>query len=105
MSEEFVRKDVHEEFAKRMEEEDDRQNNRITKLELAVEQILSIATSVERLATNMEHMVKEQQEQGERLKVLEARDGDMWRKVVSYSITAVLSIVIGYLASRLGLSS
>ena len=103
--EEFVLKAVHEEFAKRVEEENNRQNHRIQKLELALEQISAITTSVERLATNMEHMVLEQKDQGERLKALEGRDGDMWRKVVSYSITAILSIVIGYLASKLGLSS
>lgn len=103
--ENFVLKEVFEEIIKRMEDENTRQNHRIQTLEDSIGQILNLTSSVERLATNMEHMVKEQQEQGERLKVLEARDGDMWRKVVSYSITAVLSIVIGYLASRLGLSS
>ncbi len=88
-----------------MEDENTRQNHRIQTLEDSIGQILNLTSSVERLSTNREHMVKEQQEQSERLKVLEARDCDMWRKVVSYSITAVLSIVIGYLASRLGLSS
>lgn len=103
--EDYILKEVHEEFAKRVEEENTRQNHRITILENNMAQLTQITSAVERLATNMEHMVKEQQDQGERLKVLEGRDGDMWRKVVSYVITAILSIAIGYLASRLGLSS
>lgn len=110
MSDEFVRKDVFEEHTKRMEEEDSRQNHRITKLELAIEQISSIATSVERLATNMEHMVREQARQGEnlndqseRIRKLEDRDGEMWRKVVSHIVISVISIVIGYFACKLGL--
>ena len=110
MSDEFVRKDVHEEFVKRMEEEDNRQNHRITKLELAIESISSIATSVERLATNMEHMVREQARQGEnlndqseRIRKLEDRDGEIWRKVVSHIVISVVSIVIGYIACKLGL--
>ena len=103
MSDEFMLKSVHEEFAKRVEEENNRQNHRLTKLELAIEQISSITTSVERLATNMEHMVLEQKDQGERLKALEGKDGDMWRKVVSYSVTAILSIILGYIASQIGL--
>ena len=98
----YMLKSVHEEFAKRMEEEDVRQNHRITKLELAVEQISSIATSVERLATNMEHMVLEQRNQGERLTALESRDGEKWRTVASYVITAIISSVIGYFINRLG---
>lgn len=103
--ENFVLKEVFEETLKRMEDENARQNHRIQTLEDSIGQILNLTSSVERLATNMEHMVKEQQDQGERLKVLEGRDGDMWRKVVSYLITAILSIGIGYLASKLGLSS
>lgn len=103
--ENFVLKEVFEETLKRMEDENARQNHRIQTLEDSIGQILNLTSSVERLATNMEHMVKEQQDQGERLKVLEGRDGDMWRKVVSYLITAILSIGVGYLASRLGLSS
>lgn len=110
MSDEFVRKDVFEEHTKRMEEEDNRQNHRITKLELAIESISSIATSVERLATNMEHMVREQARQGEnlndqseRIRKLEDRDGEMWRKVVSHIVISVISIVIGYFACKLGL--
>lgn len=110
MSDEYVRKDVHEEFVKRMEEEDNRQNHRITKLEMAIESISSIATSVERLATNMEHMVREQARQGEnlndqsdRIRKLEDRDGEIWRKVVSHIVISVVSIVIGYIACKLGL--
>lgn len=110
MSDEYVRKDVHEEFVKRMEEEDNRQNHRITKLELAIESISSIATSVERLATNMEHMVREQARQGEnlndqseRIRKLEDRDGEMWRKVVSHIVISAISIIIGYFACKLGL--
>ena len=103
--EDYVLKEVHEEFAKRVEDENTRQNHRITILENSMSQLTQITSAVERLATNMEHMAKEQQDQGERLKTLEGRDGDMWRKVVSYVITAILSIALGYLASRLGLSS
>ena len=103
--EEYILKEVHEEFAKRVDEENTRQNHRITILENSMSQLTQITSAVERLATNMEHMVKEQQDQGERLKVLEGRDGDMWRKVVSYLITAILSIIVGYLASKLGLSN
>ena len=99
---EFMLKSVHEEFAKRVEEENNRQNHRISKLELALEQITSITSSVERLATNMEHMVIEQRNQGERLTALENKDGEMWRKVVSYVITAILAAIIGYFSNKLG---
>lgn len=101
--ENYVLKEVYEEYAKRVEEENNRQNHRISILENSLTQIVQIASAVERLATNMEHMAKEQQMQGERLKTLEDRDGEMWRKVVSYVVTGFLSAIIGFIVSRLGM--
>jgi hypothetical protein len=98
----FLLKSVHDEFAKRIEEENVRQNHRLSHIEDSVKQIVQIASAVDRLATNMEHMVIEQREQSERLKALEGKDGEMWQKVVSYSITAILSIIIGFIASKMG---
>lgn len=100
---EYVLMEVHKEFAKRVDEENERQNHRISILENNITQIAQLTSAVERLATNMEHMTNEQKTQGERLKTLEDRDGDMWRKVATYAITAILSIVIGFVASRLGM--
>lgn len=103
MENDYVTKEVHEEFAKRMEEENRRQNERIKLLEGNVRQIGSLTTSVEKLASNMESMVKEQEKQGTRLEALESRDGEMWRKVVAYIVTAVVGIVLGYLFTQIGM--
>lgn len=72
----------HEEFTKRMEAEHTRQNRRIELLEENVERLGRITSSVERLATNMEGMLKEQERQGERLDKLEGKPGDNWNIVV-----------------------
>ena len=48
-------------------------------------------------------MVKEQEKEGKRLEVLEGRDGEMWRKVVGYIITAVIGIVIGFVFHQIGM--
>lgn len=100
----------HEEFVKRMEaenkrlaDEDNRQNHRIDELEDTVRQIGALTTSVEKLAVSIESMVKEQEQQGKRLKALEGRDGEMWRKVTGYLITAVVGIVIGFLFKQIGM--
>ncbi len=99
----------HDEFCRRMEaenkrlaDEDKRQNRRIDELEETVHQIGALTTSVEKLATNMEIMVKEQEQQGKRLETLEARDGEKWRQVTGYIITAVISIVLGFVFAHLG---
>ena len=104
-----VTREEHEIFKQLMEsenerlaEEDRRQNQRINVLEKTVQQISSIATSVEKLAVNMENMVTVQKQQGDRLKTLEERDGERWRQVTGYVITAVISAILGFVASTLG---
>lgn len=137
----------HEEFAKRQDEENHRQNKRIDTLEETVRQIGALATSVEKLAVSMENMVKEQEQQGKRLETLEEqssqmevmhnidlltssiekltlnmaniikeqenqkkridalekRDGEMWRKVTGYIVTAIIGIVLGFIFKQFGM--
>ena len=93
----------HEEFVKRMEDEDRRQNRRIEILEESVQQFTSLTASVEKLALNMENMLKEQEAQGKRLEALEDRDGEKWRAMISYVGTTVIGILIGYIFTLLGM--
>ncbi len=100
----------HEEYRRevtlqvqRLEDEDNRQNQRLNVLENKVTQIGELTISVNKLATNMNNMYEEQKQQGERLKILENRDGEMWRKVLGYAITAVVGIVVGFVFTQLGM--
>lgn len=106
----YITRELHNEFAKRVEEENSRQNHRIAQLETGLMKLTSITTSVERLAINMENMATEQNrqnnilaEQGNRLTDLESQDGKKWRSLVQTIISAVVGIIVGFLASRIGL--
>lgn len=92
----------YEEFKRRMEEANHRQDKRLEALERTVEQIHALATSVEKLALSIKSMADEQRKQGERLETLEARDGEMWRKVIGYILTAIASAGVTVLVTRLG---
>lgn len=94
----------HEEFRRRIEEENKRQDRRLELLEHTVQQISDLTTSVEKLAVSMEGMLREQEKQGTRLETLEDRDGEMWRKIIGYAATAAAGIIIGYVARQIGLS-
>lgn len=52
---------------------------------------------------DMENMVKEQGQQSARLEALESRDGEKWRTVTSYLLTAILGIAVGIIAKQFGL--
>lgn len=93
----------HEEFKQRLEEEGRRQDKRIELLEENTKQIGSLTISVEKLAQSMQSMVGEQERQGKRMEVLESRDGEMWRKVTGYIVTAVIGILIGFVFRQIGM--
>lgn len=95
----------HEEFRRRLEAEGKRQDKRIELLEQNTKQISSLTISVEKLAQSIEMTVKEQVKHGERLEVLENRDGEMWRKAIGYIVTAVIGMAMGYFSEKVGLSA
>lgn len=98
-----ITREEHEEFRRRLEDENKRQDTRIGILEDSVRQIGALATSVEKLALSMQSMLKEQEKQGNRLEVLEGRDGEEWRKVMGYIATAIVGVVLGYLFKQIGM--
>lgn len=99
--EEF-RKTVNSEFD-RLREEDKRLNVRMKEVEEDTDKINSIVVSVEKMAASIQTMTKEMEQQGKRLATLENRDGEMWRKVVGYAVTAIISIVLGFIFAQIGL--
>ncbi len=110
MEEDYLPRKEHDEFAKRMDaenerlrDEDGRQNKRIDALEKAVMQINELTVSVKEMAMSMKNMLEEQKEQGKRLDSIEGKDGQMWRKVTEYAVMAVLGAVICYILQHIGL--
>lgn len=121
MAEDVITRAEHEAFAElmrsennRLKEENDRQNKRIGALEENSRQITELTASVRELAVNMQNMNKELSRQcdqmemqakrtGERLEKLENQDGEMWRKVTGYIITAVIGLLLGYIFTRIGI--
>ena len=93
---------------KRIEEENNRQNKRLELLESNMQQIISqqlttLTATIERLNLSVNNILKEQSEISERLKKLENRDGDMWRTVIKYAITAIVGGVLTFILTRLGI--
>ena len=91
------------EYTKRMEDEHARQNHRLAELEEAIRQNNELTISVKEMAVTMKSMLKEQQSQGDRLQVLEARDGKMWRKAMGYVVSAIIGGVITYMFKAIGM--
>lgn len=102
MNEEFVSIEVHNEFAKRIEAEDERQNKRISKLEDAVGKIGELTVSIKELATNVSNMAKEQSKFGDRLEAIEAKPAQNWEKLVWAIGGAIVVALIEFVLKQLG---
>ena len=98
--EEFVTKAVHDEFAKRIEDENDRQNKRLEIIENKQSQISELVTSVKVLAANVENIAKEINEQGIRLKEIEGKPAKRWEQLIGYVLSAIVTAVIAYFLTR-----
>ena len=88
----------HLEFVRRMEDEHKRISHRLEVLEKSAEAMVKMSANVERLAVNMENMIKEQGKQGERLEVLEQKPVKRWENVtgtvLNWLLTAALAALV-----------
>jgi len=90
----FVTRAVHDEFAKRIDEENDRQNHRISILETGQAQINELVSSVKVLAVNMETMSKELQKQGDRLAEIEGKPAKRWETIIACILTGIVGFLL-----------
>lgn len=95
MAENYVLLEVHNEFAKRMEEEDERQNHRLTDLEEHFKIVTNLVVSTEKLALSMESMAKELARQGAKLNDLEMKPAKRWDLLITTIITGIAGALIG----------
>lgn len=96
----YVTRVEHTEFAKRIEDENSRQNKRIEIIEGKQSQISELVVSVKVLATNVENIAKEINEQGMRLREIEGKPAKRWETVISCVISAIVTAAIAYFLTR-----
>ena len=85
----------HEEFAKRMEDEHNRQNHRISEMEENFRQIQALTLSIEKMALNVENMAKELKRQGDHIEKLEEAPSHNWNKLKDGIIGAIAAAIGG----------
>ncbi|MGN0332155.1 MAG: hypothetical protein ACI4D9_03875 [Lachnospiraceae bacterium] len=72
--------------------------HRITDLEELQKSVNNLAISVNTLANNMQQMLSEQRDQGQRLKVLEEQPGERWNNMQRTVFNTVLGAISSALA-------
>lgn len=90
-----ITRQEHEEFVRRIDAENSRQNKRLELLEENVRQINALTVSVEKMALNMENMLDVLEKQGKRLENLEKEPIETNKQIKSTIVTTIVSVVIG----------
>lgn len=91
---EYVTVQEHNEFAKRIDQENERQNHRLSALEEHFAMVQSLAVSTEKLAVNMEVMAKELAKQGNKLNEIEMKPAKRWDLVITTVIAGVFGALV-----------
>lgn len=104
----FVSIAEHNEFRERMDGENKRLSKRLDAMEdminkITIDQLSKVNVAIERMLIQIDTMMKVQNEHDNRIGVLEARDGEKWRTVVSYLITAGCSVAATLFLTHIGL--
>lgn len=79
-----------DERLKRVDDENNRQNHRLDKLEKIADQLTDMAASIKAMVVTMQSMQKEQERQGERLDDIERKPADNWNQLI-YTIIAMIA--------------
>lgn len=100
MSDEFVRREVFDEFKKRISDEDHRQNKRIDNCEDAIKLMGELAVQSAKTNQNIESMVKEISKHGERLDELEKVPAETNKQIRNALINTISGGVLGAVITK-----
>lgn len=103
MTEGSLSSDVHEEFARRVDEHFRRVDARLEVIDEEMKSYRDLAISIEKIGLSVERLCDEMEKQGQRLETLEDRDGAKWRSTVSTVLTVLIGAGLGYLLSIAGI--
>lgn len=100
---EYVTRLEFDERSKRIDDENNRQNHRLDKLEKIADQLTDMAASIKTMAVTMQGMQKEQERQGQRLEKIEQEPADKWNKIVSTVITVLVTAALTWMMTKGGM--
>lgn len=111
MEGDYITRREHEEFAKRMDvennrrdDENKRQNRRLDRLEETVGKIEGLTIAIEKMSVSINTMATEIKQQGTRLENIESKPGKKWENLVSEVIKLIVAALIGFALAKIGLT-
>ena len=89
----YITRVEYEEFSRRMDDEHNRQNHRISEIEDDFRQLHALTLSIEKMALNVENMDKSIKRQWEHIEKLEETPKSNWNKLKDGILGAIASAI------------
>lgn len=94
---EYVTKEVHAEFAKRIEAEEARQNRRLAEIDDELKEVRKMGANIERLSISVETMAKELTKVVNTVEEIKEEPADKWQKAVWIVVTALITAAVAFM--------
>ncbi len=91
----YITRREHDEFVRRMEDEHERINKRLTNHDKATKELQQLVNAVGKMAVNMENMLTEIKSQGARLESLEEYENKSWNTIKNGIFNAIGAAIGG----------
>lgn len=99
---EYITRPEYSVQMQRLDDENARQNHRISALESTVETVNRLVTSIEKLTVQIENMQKQIEQQSNRLERIEQEPAEKWKTVVKTALTVLITAAVTYFLTRGG---
>ena len=98
----YITRPEHEEFKKRLESEETRQNRRLDAVETRVDKLIDMQASLAVMQAGIDSISASVKRIGDEVDALKAEPADKWKKATWIVVTVIITAAVTYFWSRLG---
>ena len=98
----YITRPEHEEFKKRLEDEESRQNRRLDAMETRVDKLIDMQASLAVMQAGIDSINASVKRIGEEVDEWKSEPADKWKKATWIVVTVVLTAAATFILSRLG---
>lgn len=103
--EDYITRPEHDEFKKRLESEENRQNRRLEVLENRVDKLIDMQASLAVMQAGIDSISTEVKRIGTEVDAIKQEPANKWHKAVWLVIAVVLTAAVTFLLAQVGVSA
>lgn len=100
--EDYITRPEHEEFKKRLEDEETRQNHRLEVIENRVDKLIDMQASMAVMQAGIDNISSEVKSIRSDVESLRQEPADKWKKATWIVVTAIITAAVMYFLSKMG---